>query len=194
MVGLPGCGKTYIARKIARYLRWNSYRTRVFSLAKYRYVALCKHFKLILLFNRIRLDKVGTKTAEFFDPSSTTYYQMRVKLMEEAIDDCLRYLSRGGMVAIIDGTNTTVERRQLLRKHLAKDGAVDTLWIESIYAEGVHLSTRQWDELRHSPDFLDKKDYSKRLDFYRQNYVNVGEDEGSFLKVSRRHYYSLQYY
>jgi hypothetical protein len=28
MVGLPGRGKTYIARKIARYLRWISYRTR----------------------------------------------------------------------------------------------------------------------------------------------------------------------
>jgi hypothetical protein len=28
MIGLPGRGKTYIARKVARYLRWISYRTR----------------------------------------------------------------------------------------------------------------------------------------------------------------------
>ena len=28
MMGLPGRGKTYIARKVARYLRWISYRTR----------------------------------------------------------------------------------------------------------------------------------------------------------------------
>ena len=37
MVGLPGSGKTFISRKVSRYLRWISYRTRVFSLAKYRY-------------------------------------------------------------------------------------------------------------------------------------------------------------
>jgi 6-phosphofructo-2-kinase len=35
-VGLPGRGKTYIARKVARYLRWINYRTRAFSLARYR--------------------------------------------------------------------------------------------------------------------------------------------------------------
>jgi hypothetical protein len=36
LVGLPGAGKTFIARKISRFLRWISYRTRVFSVAKYR--------------------------------------------------------------------------------------------------------------------------------------------------------------
>lgn len=34
MVGLPGRGKTYISRKVARYLRWINYRTRAFSLAR----------------------------------------------------------------------------------------------------------------------------------------------------------------
>ncbi len=36
MVGLPGRGKTYITRKVARYLRWIGYKTRAFSLARYR--------------------------------------------------------------------------------------------------------------------------------------------------------------
>lgn len=35
MVGLPGRGKTYISRKVARYLRWINYRTRAFSLARW---------------------------------------------------------------------------------------------------------------------------------------------------------------
>ncbi len=48
MVGLPGAYKTLIARKVARFLRWNSYNTRAFSIAKYR------------------LDKLGSKSADFF--------------------------------------------------------------------------------------------------------------------------------
>ncbi len=36
MVGLPGRGKTYITRKVARYLRWIGYKTHSFSLARYR--------------------------------------------------------------------------------------------------------------------------------------------------------------
>ena len=53
MIGLPARGKTYIARKVARYLRWINYRTRVFCLARYRQ------------------DKYGHKqAAEFFDTSN----------------------------------------------------------------------------------------------------------------------------
>ncbi len=36
MAGLPGRGKTYVTRKVARYLRWIGYKTRSFSLARYR--------------------------------------------------------------------------------------------------------------------------------------------------------------
>jgi signal recognition particle GTPase len=52
-VGLPGRGKTYIARKVSRYLRWISYRTRVFSLAKYR----CAKLRLMSTFQfQLRLN------------------------------------------------------------------------------------------------------------------------------------------
>lgn len=60
MVGLPGSGKTFISRKVSRYLRWISYRTRVFSLAKYR------------------LEKIGAMTADFFDNGNEENRRTRV--------------------------------------------------------------------------------------------------------------------
>ncbi len=124
MVGLPGRGKTYIARKIARYLRWIAYRTRAFSLAKYR------------------LDQMGSKTAEFFDPPSSSNYQTRNSLIMEALEDTCRYLARGGEIAIIDGTNTTKDRRQLIHDRIGRENGYQILWIESIYKESNSNRTR----------------------------------------------------
>ena len=36
MVGLPARGKTYIARKLSRYLSWLRIRTKVFNVGNYR--------------------------------------------------------------------------------------------------------------------------------------------------------------
>ena len=80
---LKGRGKTYISRKIARYLRWINYRTRVFSIAKYR------------------LDKLGNRSADFYDPLQKANYQQRVDILVSAVDDALRYLERGGDVVIL---------------------------------------------------------------------------------------------
>jgi hypothetical protein len=49
-----------MARKISRFLRWISYRTRVYSLAKYR------------------LEKYGAMNADFFDPENEKNSQTRV--------------------------------------------------------------------------------------------------------------------
>lgn len=166
MVGLPGRGKTYIARKVARYLRWIGFRTRAFTLAKYR------------------LDKFGTKTADFFDPSCEANYQQRVKLMLDALDDSLRYLSRGGDIAILDGSNCTIDRRQLIRDRVAKEENHELLFVESLGGVDDELTEKQLEELSNSPDFLDKEDYKKRMQYYKNTYESLTDNEGSFIKVS----------
>jgi 6-phosphofructo-2-kinase/fructose-2,6-biphosphatase 2 len=39
MVGLPARGKTYIAKKLTRYLNWIGINTRVFNVGEYRRLA-----------------------------------------------------------------------------------------------------------------------------------------------------------
>lgn len=101
----------------------------------------------------------------------------------EGLDDALRYLNRGGEIAIVDGTNTTRDKRDLIRERVAKEKGYDILWIESLW-ESEEMTERQLEELRDSPDFLDRGDYEKRLAYYKASYQSLGEDEGAFAKVS----------
>ncbi len=89
---------------MARYLRWINYRTRVFCLARYRQ------------------DKYGHKqAAEFFDTSNQEFTASRMELLACALEDAVGYLNRGGEVAILDGTNVTRARRQLIIDRLKKE-------------------------------------------------------------------------
>jgi broad specificity phosphatase PhoE/adenylate kinase family enzyme len=166
LVGMPNSGKTYIARKISRYLRWISYRTRAFSIAKYR------------------LDRLGTKSAEFFDPKSEASYQQRITNLRDALEDAIRYLERGGDVAILDGTNISKDRRKLITDRVNELDGFDILWIESLRSrEDADITEQEFEELKQSPDFLDREDYVKRMALYRSTYEQLEEEEGSFIKV-----------
>ena len=168
LVGMPGSYKTLIARKVARFLRWNSFETRAFSIARYR------------------LDRLGRKSADFFDPKNKGGNKQRKAVLNEAIEDALRFLRRGGEIAILDGTNTTKERRHMIRQRLQKedDGRFcEIMWIETLCGDDA-LGIEKLAALEEgSPDFLGVDDYKRRCAFYKQGYSNVAESEGPFLRI-----------
>jgi broad specificity phosphatase PhoE len=102
--------------------------------------------------------------------------------MMEALEDSMRYLERGGEIAIVDGTNVTRDKRKLIRDRVAREAGYEILWIESI-AEDKNFDDAHMQELSNSPDFLDIDDYRKRLDLYKLNYQELSEDEGAFAKI-----------
>ena len=71
---------------------------------------------------------------------------------------CVYGVFRGGDVAILDGTNITRDRRKIISDRIAslKDKGYDILWIESSGVVGDGVSEEQFEELKNSPDFLDK--------------------------------------
>ena len=159
LVGLPGIGKTFVAGKIARYLKWINYNTVVFSLAKYR------------------LDKIGLLGSDFFNPHDEKNYAKRLKNLTNALDDMISYLKRDGDIAILDGTNTTIDRRDLIRQKLTQEENFEILFIEVIDEINDSIDNKS------CPDFVSLEDFHKRLEYYRQNYTGLQEHEGSYLKI-----------
>jgi broad specificity phosphatase PhoE/predicted kinase len=171
MVGLPARGKTYLARKLARWLGWQGYRAEVFNVGSYR---------------RARVG--ADQPAAFFDPDNPEGRQAREEVARAALDDLIAWVSGGGGVAIYDATNSTRTRRRAVASRLAREG-LDVVFVESICNDPAILSNNIRETKVSSPDYVgqDPKkaiaDFRARIAHYERAYEPVQEDEGSFVKL-----------
>jgi broad specificity phosphatase PhoE/predicted kinase len=171
LVGLPARGKTFIGRKLARYLSWLGYRTRVFNVGSYR---------------RERLGSYQPHS--FFSPDNLRGEEARRRLAELALEDALGWFSGVGDVAIYDATNTTRERRDFVRHRAEREG-IKVLCIETICDDEAIIEQNIRETKLTSPDYLGidpeqaVRDFRARIDHYARVYEPVGEDEGAYIKV-----------
>uniref|UniRef100_A0A671NYQ6 6-phosphofructo-2-kinase/fructose-2,6-bisphosphatase 3-like n=1 Tax=Sinocyclocheilus anshuiensis TaxID=1608454 RepID=A0A671NYQ6_9TELE len=165
MVGLPARGKTYISRKLTRYLNWIGIPTKVFNVGEYRREAV-KHYS----------------TYDFFKSDNEDAVKIRQQCALAALRDVKTYLTEEeGQVAVFDATNTTRERRDMILEF----GAVNGFKVSYILLKiEVKVS---------SPDYQDcnktdaMEDFKKRIECYRMNYQPLDPDQYdknlSFIKV-----------
>eukprot|EP00744_Colponema_vietnamica_P007545 GILI01010846.1.p1 GENE.GILI01010846.1~~GILI01010846.1.p1 ORF type:complete len:433 (+),score=114.27 GILI01010846.1:68-1366(+) len=175
LTGLPARGKTYMARKLCRYLSWLGFSTEVFNIGNYR------------------RDKVGVNIpAEWFDQNNEEGRAARDQCADAALADAIAFLKTSeGDVAIYDGTNCTRARRQKVEAAVSAESDMQLLWIESecTNEELVELNIRQ--TKISSPDYKHKdpqqavEDYRQRIAQYQQYYEPLGEPDrlSSFVKV-----------
>jgi broad specificity phosphatase PhoE/predicted kinase len=171
MVGLPARGKTFIARKIARYLSWLGHKTQVFNVGSYRRARLGSHHR-----------------HSFFDPRNEPGHAARLDVALAALDDMLAFLAGGGDVAIYDATNNTPERRALVGARCAAQG-LDVVFVESICNDVAIVEANIRATKARSPDYEGVpeeeavRDFRQRIAHYEGNYEEVAESEGPFVKV-----------
>jgi broad specificity phosphatase PhoE/predicted kinase len=171
MVGLPARGKTFIARKIARYLSWLGHKTQVFNVGAYRRKRLGSH-----------------QRHPFFDPRNEAAKAARLELAIQALDDMLSFLDAGGDIGIYDATNNTRERRAVVRARCAAEG-VEVVFVESICDDPAIIETNIRATKARSPDYegVDEeeavRDFRQRIAHYADGYEETAEDEGPFVKI-----------
>ena len=135
MVGLPARGKTYTARKLARYLNWHGIGARVFNVGNYR---------------RSRLG--ANQDHRFFDPDNPEGVQARRALAIAALEDMLQWLHQGGDVGIYDATNSTRTRRDLVYTRCQAEG-LRVLMLESVATDPELVNLNVTETKVSSPDY-----------------------------------------
>ncbi|EDV25346.1 uncharacterized protein TRIADDRAFT_24566, partial [Trichoplax adhaerens] len=174
MMGLPARGKTYLARKLARYFNWINISTKVFCIGEYR-----------------RQQYGPGKRFDYYDPRNKEAKQQLKCCLKVALDDIVEFLTKDGEVAVLDGCNTTMGQRKMILDS-CQHQFFKVFWIESI-VDDPEVERHYIKEVKSdSPDyvgmdseqFLD--DFYKRIENYKKTYATLnGENDKclSYIKV-----------
>ncbi|XP_040850344.1 6-phosphofructo-2-kinase/fructose-2,6-bisphosphatase 4 isoform X11 [Ochotona curzoniae] len=175
MVGLPARGKTYISKKLTRYLNWIGVPTREFNVGQYR------------------RNMVKTyKSFEFFLPDNEEGLKIRKQCALAALRDVRRFLSEeGGHVAVFDATNTTRERRATI-SNFGEQNGYKTFFVESICVDPEVIAANIVQVKLGSPDYVNRdsdeatEDFMRRIECYENSYESLDEDldrDLSYIKI-----------
>ncbi len=173
MVGLPARGKTFIARKLARYLGWLGVEARVFNVGNYR-----------------RQHLGAQQPATFFDPDNRDGMAARRRMAEAAMEDMFAWLRpRGpGEVAIYDATNTTRARRDLVQAACEAHG-IEPIFVESVATDPDIIANTIRETKLRMPDYAGMDpdravaDFRNRIAHYERAYEPMEEDDRSWVKL-----------
>ncbi|KAM6929563.1 6-phosphofructo-2-kinase/fructose-2,6-bisphosphatase 2-like isoform 2-T2 [Lycodopsis pacificus] len=176
MIGLPARGKTYMSKKLTRYLNWIGVPTKVFNLGVYRREAVQSY-----------------KSYDFFRHDNKEAMQIRKQCALVALEDVKTYLNEeGGQIAVFDATNTTRERRELILS-FAQDNSYKVFFVESLCDDPDVIATNILDVKVSSPDYPERdresvmEDFLKRIECYKVTYKPLDPDEHdknlSFIQV-----------
>ncbi|XP_012616151.1 6-phosphofructo-2-kinase/fructose-2,6-bisphosphatase 2 isoform X2 [Microcebus murinus] len=157
MIGLPARGKTYVSKKLTRYLNWIGVPTKVFNLGVYRREAVKSY-----------------KSYDFFRHDNEEAMRIRKQCALVALEDVKAYLTEeSGQIAVFDATNTTRERRDMIL-NFAKENSF----------KEVKVSSPDYPE-RNRENVME--DFLKRIECYKVTYRPLDPDnydkDLSFIKV-----------
>ena len=85
LVGLPGRGKSFVARKLQTFLKWRGTECKVFNVGKYRREAAA---------GKSKRQEAGSCDANFFDSKNEAAAKLRQEVAALALQDMLIWLDR----------------------------------------------------------------------------------------------------
>lgn len=171
MVGLPARGKTYVARKLQRYVSWLGFATRFVNVGDYR-----------------RARAGARQPADYFAPSNPASRDERHGFAMAALDDLMDWFRRGGEIGIYDAANTERGRRDIIYERCRREG-VQVMFVESLCDDPSTIERNIRQNKLLSPDYLGMaaeeavEDFRRRIAHYASTYDPVNEADRSYVKL-----------
>jgi 6-phosphofructo-2-kinase/fructose-2,6-biphosphatase 2 len=184
MVGLPARGKSFISKRISRYLNWLGFTTKVFNVGDYR-----------------RKIAGADVPHSFFDQNNKEANELRMKAAVQASADMIAWLNETSEVlegadhckcAIYDATNSTLARRTMIYNECLKNG-IQVMFVESICTDQELIKRNILEVKIGSPDYVNMEsekatdDFLRRIKHYEDTYEPVNstmtESDRSFVKL-----------
>ncbi|CAH1116028.1 unnamed protein product [Phaedon cochleariae] len=160
MVGLPGRGKSMLARRLSRYLNYTGDRTEVYDISEYRR----RHMQCY-------------DSHEMFRADNLPAWRIRQQSFREALDEAAAWLRRpGNHVAILDGPNVSRSQRQEIYDLIYGQLGFRVMFIECVCEDPVLLERNFKEILQYSADYKDKateeslKDLTHKMAHYKAQY------------------------
>ncbi|WVR07686.1 hypothetical protein IAU60_004728 [Kwoniella sp. DSM 27419] len=182
MVGLPARGKSYLSNKLMRYLRWLEYNVDVFNVGQLRR----SKARSALQEGKGKVDHSAT----YFSHSNAEATKLREQLAEESLESLISWLKKEGNVGIMDATNSTIERREWIRRRCAQEPNLQCMFLESVCDDPVVIAANV--ALKASsgdPDYAGmsredaERDFRKRIEQYEKVYETITEPDISYCRI-----------
>jgi 6-phosphofructo-2-kinase / fructose-2,6-biphosphatase 2 len=179
-----GCSPSYDQEKLTggrtlrmtaqRYLKWLSIPAQTFNVGNYR------------------RNDAPHPTADFFDTNNPEGERKRRAAAQAAIDDMMAWFRQGGVVGILDATNSTKERRKWVLDTFTREG-VEVMFVESRCDDEELIMANVRDVKTTSPDYVGQDpeqaalDFRNRIRMYEKVYKSLDcdgdETDYTYLKI-----------
>lgn len=175
MVGLPGSGKTFVAKRICRYISFFlDIPSEIFNVGDYRR-KICG----------------SQMPASFYDPKNEEATAERNKACDAALQDMIEFMKKDGVrLAVYDATNNNVEnRKKVLSRINDEELGCKKMFVECLVDDQVMLDENFRNVKLSTPDYqgVDPdtalKDFLERRENYASVYESVQDDEGSYVRI-----------
>eukprot|EP00123_Amoebidium_parasiticum_P004673 comp15963_c0_seq1/m.13371 comp15963_c0_seq1/g.13371 ORF comp15963_c0_seq1/g.13371 comp15963_c0_seq1/m.13371 type:complete len:743 (-) comp15963_c0_seq1:57-2285(-) len=174
MSGLPARGKSFLSKKLTRYLRWMGYQCQIFNAGNLR---------------RQRSGESEEQDASFFAADNQEAKKLREKLAADVLEAALSWLNHeGGQVAIHDATNSTVARRRAMYARAKEAGDVQVIFVESVCNDPKIIEQNMLLKLK-GPDYIGKDpktalaDFAERIKNYEKAYETITDEEADYAYI-----------